>query len=221
MVLTKSPADTASKIRPTVYIVDDDVDIRTKLSQLLSTVGLHTRSFTSGREFLENVSPDCVGCMVCDVRMPMMSGLELLERLGAEDYDLPVVIVTAHADVPMAVSAMKLGAIEFLEKPVRPQVLLDHIQGAMSRHIETRERRNAVRAIEERLAKLTPRESEVVDLVVEGLTSKEIATRLQLSPKTVHVHRAEAMAKLNAGSVADLVRMVVYAREAGRASTEQ
>ncbi|MCA9296746.1 MAG: response regulator transcription factor, partial [Phycisphaerales bacterium] len=171
MTSTNAPAGPAATVpdsKPTVYIVDDNEDIRNTMSQLVSTVGLHARTFKSGTEFLENVSPECVGCMVSDVRMPMMSGLELLERLGEGDYDLPVVMVTGYADVPMAVSAMKLGAIEFLEKPVRPQVLLDHIQGAISKHIEMRRRRNAVRAIQERLAKLTPRESEVVDLVVDG-----------------------------------------------------
>jgi len=208
--MTEMPPDA------TVYIVDDHDGIRESMSKLVATVGLRSATFASGQAFLDEVDRDCVGCMVTDVRMPMMSGLELLERLRQTGHDLPVVVVTGYADVPMAVSAMKLGAVEFLEKPARPQVLLDHIQRAISAHVAISRRRNEIRDIERRQSRLTPRESEVVDLVVDGMTSREIANRLGVSPKTVHVHRSEAMSKLEAGSVADLVRLIVTAREARR-----
>lgn len=202
----------ADHAEPTVFIVDDDAGIRQALRTLAKSVNLPVRTFDSGPAFLQDVTPSCVGCLVADVRMPLMSGLELLERMREIGYDIPAVMVTGYADVPMAVNAMKLGAVEFFEKPVRPQKLLDLVQSAIVWHAEARRERDAYDAIMACIEKLTPREREVVDLVVDGHTSRAIADQLGLSPKTVHVHRAEAMTKMKAGSVADLVRRMVSAK---------
>ncbi len=197
------------KPEPTVFVVDDDKAARDSLRWLLESVALPVQTHACAAEFLEAYDPDRPGCLVLDVRMPGVSGLDLQERLVARGVTLPVIFITGHADVPMAVRAFKAGAFDFIEKPYSDQVLLDRIHQAISLDSRQREvecRRAAVRA---RIRELTPREREVMNLVASGKANKEIARCLHLSPKTVEVHRAQVMRKLAADSVAELVRMVV------------
>jgi RNA polymerase sigma factor (sigma-70 family) len=200
---------------PTVFVVDDDAGVRNSMRRLISSVGLHVETFRSAHEFLRAYDPQAPGCAVMDVRMPEMSGLEVQERLAEADYSIPIIFVTGHADVPMAVRSIKAGAVDFIEKPYRPQSLLDGIQHALTLDEHRRREWQESTEIRSRLSRLTPREREVLDLVVDGRTSKEIAQRLGLSPKTVHVHRSEVMLKMKAGSVAELARLVVTARMRG------
>ncbi len=194
---------------PTVFVVDDDQGVRESLSWLISSIALEVETFDSARAFLTAFTPERGGCLLVDVRMPGMSGLELHRRLKAENPAcLPVIIITGHGDVQMAVRAMKEGAFDFIEKPFNDQVMLDLVQKAVDecvrRKIEVQERQKIL----ERLALLTPREHEVVDMIVAGDTNKVIAYRLSISDKTVETHRARVMEKLQAASLADLVRKI-------------
>jgi len=192
---------------PFVHVVDDEPAIRESLGMLLRSVGLKSRAYAGAHEFLETWRPAGTECLVCDVRMPGMSGLELQEALNARQARLPVVLITGHGDVAMAVRAMKAGASDFIEKPFNDQVLLDAVNRALAR---ARDGQGAGRAeIEMRLDSLTPREREVMLLVVEGRPNKVVATRLGLSTRTVEVHRAKLMEKMQARSLADLVRMAI------------
>lgn len=192
---------------PFVHVVDDEPAIRESLGMLLRSVGLKSRAYAAAHEFLEAWRPAGTECLVCDVRMPGMSGLELQEALNARQARLPVVLITGHGDVAMAVRAMKAGASDFIEKPFNDQVLLDAVNRALAR---ARDGQGAGRAeIEMRLDSLTPREREVMLLVVEGRPNKVVATRLGLSTRTVEVHRAKLMEKMQARSLADLVRMAI------------
>jgi FixJ family two-component response regulator len=194
---------------PTVYIVDDEPAIRDSLAMLLRSVGLASRTFPSAPAFLDGFEDGAPGCLVADVRMPGMSGLELQEALRARAAALPVIIITGHGDIAMAVRAMKAGAADFIEKPFNEQVLLDAVHRALAQQ-RTGEPPSAVRAeIEARVATLTPREREVMLLVAEGRPNKVVATRLGLSTRTVEVHRAKAMEKMQARSLAELVRMAI------------
>ena len=197
---------------PTVFVVDDDEAVRNSLQWLIQSVSINVQTFADAREFLERYNRDDPGCLVLDVRMPGMSGLELQEVLEQRGIHLPVIIITGHANVPMAVRAMKAGAAEFIEKPFRDQELLDQIQLAIERDSKNRARREAVRHIHNRLARLTPRENEVMELVVAGHSSKQIAALLEINQKTIEAHRAHVMKKMGAASVADLVREVLSAR---------
>lgn len=197
-----------------VYIVDDDDAMRDSLVWLLESHGHSVQAFTSAARFLESYRVDMRGCLVLDVRMPGMSGLELHERLASMRSSLAVVFVTGHGDVPMAVSAVKKGAVDFVEKPFSDKDLLRLVAQALElerREAESRRREADVRL---RLDTLTHREREVLDLVVAGRLNKQIADALGISPKTVEVHRARVMAKMAAGSVAELVQAVVAARRA-------
>jgi FixJ family two-component response regulator len=195
---------------PTVYIVDDEPAIRDSLALLLRSVGLASRAFPSAPAFLDGFDPAVPGCLVADVRMPGMSGLELQEALRDRQARLPVIIITGHGDIAMAVRAMKAGAADFIEKPFNEQVLLDAVHRALARHRPGEAPPSAVRAeIAARVAALTPREREVMLLVAEGRPNKVVATRLGLSTRTVEVHRAKAMEKMQARSLADLVRMAI------------
>jgi len=192
---------------PLVHVVDDEPAIRESLGMLLRSVGLRSRAYAGAHEFLDAWRPDGTECLVCDVRMPGMSGLELQEALNARHVRLPVVLITGHGDVAMAVRAMKAGASDFIEKPFNDQVLLDAVNRALA---HARDGQGAGRAeIEARLESLTPREREVMLLVAEGRPNKVVATRLGLSTRTVEVHRAKLMEKMQARSLADLVRMAI------------
>ncbi len=200
----------------TVYIVDDDGAVRQSLRFLLASVKLRCEAFASATEFLaklESGIPEAGACLVLDVRMPGMSGLELQERLARRGSSMPVILVTGHGDVPMAVRAMKAGAYGFLTKPYQDQELLDLINAALAHEATQRDAAEQRRLARERAARLTPREAEVMSLVVDGLANKQIATALNVAEKTVESHRASIMRKMEAGSLAQLVRMSIAAGE--------
>ena len=191
----------------TVFVVDDDAAMRDSLRWLVESIDLPVRTFKNAAAFLDEYSPDQPGCLVVDVRMPGMSGLELQEQLIAREISLPVIVISGHADVPMAVRAMKGGAVDFLQKPFDDQVLIERINNAIGR--DRRARQNGLRQTD--LAalfdRLTPREREVMELVVSGKANKQIAAILDRSEKTVEHHRAHVMRKMEAGSLAELVKL--------------
>ncbi|MGH7127006.1 MAG: response regulator transcription factor [Planctomycetaceae bacterium] len=197
----------ATAAEPAVFVVDNDAGMRKSLRMLIESVHLRVETFASGPEFLERYTPDRPGCLVLDIRMPGMSGLELQERLREREVNLPVIIVTGHGDVPTAVRAMKCGAVDFIEKPFSDEILLDLIQTAIARDQDNLRRRAEQRRIAARRDTLTRREIEVMDLVVTGLSSKEIADRLGVSFKTVEAHRAKIMKKMEARSIPQLIHM--------------
>jgi FixJ family two-component response regulator len=199
------------KPEPLVYIVDDEASIRDSLAMLLRSVGLASEKFADARSFLAAFQPRAESCLVADVRMPGMSGIELLEALRERGAQLPIVVITGHGDIAMAVRAMKSGAADFIEKPFHDQTLIDAVHRALARAADAGNAPAAPDAemLRERLATLSPREREVMALVVEGRPNKTVATRLNLSTRTVEVHRAKAMEKMQAESLADLVRMAI------------
>lgn len=199
---------------PTVFVLDDDPAMRSSLRWLIESVGLTVATFETAEGFLSSYDPGQPGCLVLDVRMPGMSGLELQTALRERLVSLPTIVITGHADVTMAVRAVKNGALDFLEKPFSDQILLDRIRQAIDQDRSERERRTHRREIVERIARLTSREREVMRLVVQGNANKEIAAALNLSPKTVEAHRAHVMEKMEAESLAELIRSVL-AVEAG------
>jgi two-component system, LuxR family, response regulator FixJ len=190
-----------------VYVVDDDDSMRRALSLLLNTVGYKTAAFAAPREFLEKFKADSPGCLVLDIRMPGMSGLELQQHLNKMGSMLPVIFITGHGDVPMAVQAMKEGAFEFVQKPFRDQDLLDRINHALEQDAQNRSTLARRTEVLQRLESLTPRERQVIDLVVDGAANKVIAIDLGLSERTVEIHRAKVMEKMAARSVAHLVKL--------------
>lgn len=191
---------------PTVFVVDDDPAFRKSVTWLVGSVGLPVETFPDAASFLERVRPGIAGCLVADLRMPGMSGLDLQAELSQRDVAIPVILITGYADVPAAVRAMKGGAMDFLEKPMSGQELLDRIREALDRDVETRAS-NARRAeLEARYARLTTRERQVLAEIVAGKPNKVIAADLGVSPKTVEVHRARVMEKMGVDSLADLVR---------------
>ncbi len=193
----------------TVYVVDDDQAVRDSLRWLLESVGHRVRTLASAADFLETCGPDDPGCLILDIRMPGMSGLELQEALAARGIELPIIVITGHGDVAVAVQAMKGGALDFLEKPFNDQVLLDRVQSALTRDAQRRRERAERAALEARLAQLTPREREVLEQVVAGHPNKVVAHNLGISVKTVEIHRARAMEKMQAQSLPDLVAMCI------------
>jgi FixJ family two-component response regulator len=193
--------------KPTVYIVDDDDGMRRALTVLMQTVGYNAVAFERPTEFLQKLDPNQPGCLVLDVRMPEMSGLEVQQQLNRNGSMLPVILVTGHGDIPMAVQAMKDGAFDFLQKPFRDQDLLDRINGALKQDAENRELVERHADLKRRVESLTPREREVMGLVVDGRANKVIAIDLGLSERTVEIHRANVMEKMQARSVAHLVKM--------------
>lgn len=196
---------------PVVYVVDDDDAMRESVSYLLKTVGLEVESFATAQAFLDRFDPERPGCLLTDVRMPGLSGLNLLSELRARVTDFPVIVMTAYADVPMAVQAMQGGAADFIEKPFRDQELLDRIQDVLQNQATHQSDGLKRREIEARLERLTPREREVLDSIVQGMLNKQIASELGLSIKTVELHRARVMEKMEAAHLADLVRqMTLY-----------
>jgi len=188
-----------------IYIVDDNAAVRDAVSWLVQEVGLSALPLDSVQSFLDNFQPERPGCLVLDVRMPGMSGLALQDKLVQEDMMVPVIIITGHGDVPMAVRAMKMGAFEFLQKPFNDQELLDSILKAIELHAEMLDRKKLARKVTEKIATLTPREMEVLDLMRAGKSSKAIANQLDISVRTVEGHRARIMKKMQANSVAQLI----------------
>jgi len=193
--------------RAVVFVVDDDASMREALEDLVNSVGLEVRVFGSPREFLDSVRPDAPGCLVLDVRLPGISGLAFQQQLAAMEISLPVIFITGHGDIPMSVRAMKAGAVEFLTKPFRKEPLCDAVRVALARDGEGRKQRAEILELRNRLETLTPRERQVLALVVTGLLNKQIAGELGTTDMTVKAHRGRVMRKMGAGSLADLVRM--------------
>jgi FixJ family two-component response regulator len=197
-----TPAD------PTVFVVDDDAGLRDALELLLRSVDRPTETFASADEFLEAYDPERPGCLILDVRMPGMSGLALQRRLKALDSSLPIIFLTAHGDVPMAVRAVKAGAVDFLQKPFGDQALLDAIQRAIDRNLSLREERTRRREVTDRLASLTPSEREVMGMLADGKSVQTIASALGLTQQTVKTHRLHVMQKMQTDSVSSLIRII-------------
>jgi len=196
-----------SAAAPTVFIIDDDRGMRQAIQDLVESVGLRAESFATGEEFLERKRANEPCCLVLDVRLPQMSGLDFQRRLTETGVPIPIIFVTAHGDVPMSVKALKSGAVEFLTKPFRDQDLLDAIQQALQRDRAERGRLAEIHDLQERYRALTAREREVMAFVVSGMLNKQIAFEIGASEATVKIHRGHVMQKMQAGSVADLVRM--------------
>jgi two-component system response regulator FixJ len=194
---------------PVVFIVDDDEAMRNSLRLLLKSVGLAVSAVSSAREFLDTYTPEQPGCVVLDVRMPAMSGLEVQELLNLEGALIPVVFITGSGDVPTAVEAMRAGAFDFLQKPFRKQQFIDCIQRALAKDRASRAELEECTAIRERLESLTPREREILTLVTSGIPNKIMARELGVSQRTIEIHRSRVMEKMGATSLAQLVRMVM------------
>ena len=194
--------------QPVVFVVDDDPSIRSTLTFLLNSVGLAVESFDSADGFLQRKLPDAPSCLVLDVRLPGLSGLEFQRELAARNIRIPVIFLTGHGDIPMTVRAMKNGAVEFLTKPFRDQDLLDAIRVALERDRGQREEEKEITELRKRFESLTPREREVISMVVTGMLNKQVAVQLGTAENTVKVHRSRAMEKMHAQSLADLVRMI-------------
>ena len=190
-----------------VFVIDDDASMRDAVSRLLNAVGLTVQTFASAREFLAGRLPDVPGCAVLDVRLPGLSGLDLQREMVERGIHIPVIFITGHGDIPMSVQAMKAGAVEFLTKPFRDQDLLDAVRSGIQLDRQGRKERAELAELRDGLRQLTPREREVMSLVVAGLLNKQIALRLGTSEKTIKIHRSHVMQKMRADSLADLVRM--------------
>ena len=203
-----SPAKfAATTTQPIVFVVDDDASMRQALARLFQSVQLRVEVFASPQEFLQSERPNVPSCLVLDVRLPGVSGLDFQAELPRADVRIPIVFITGHGDIPMSVRAMKAGAVDFLGKPFRDQDLLDAVTAAIQRDQKRREQENTVTDLRGHFSSLTPREREIMALVASGLMSKQIAAQVGLSEITVKVHRSHLMKKMGAKSVADLVRM--------------
>jgi FixJ family two-component response regulator len=193
--------------KTTVYIIDDDPRMRAATDRLLKTVGLHSECFATPQDFLRHKLPNVPSCLVLDVRLPGISGLDLQHKLNEIGVHIPIIFITGHADIPMTVKAMKSGAVEFLTKPFRDQDLLDAIQQALQRDAKERQQQTEIGELKERYAKLTAREREVMGLIVSGMLTKQIASTLGTSEVTATVHRGQVMHKMQANSPAELGRI--------------
>ena len=196
---------------PTVFVIDADAATRESVKRLAESVGLRAETYASAQEFLEAYDPQRPGCVVLDVHMPGMSGLELQEKLPREGIEIPVIFVTGYGDIPMVVRAMKAGALDFIEKPFRSQVLLDRIHEALAQDKQARHRQADRNGFADRVAVLTLREKEVMDLLLAGKSVKEVAVQFNVSHKTVQVHRARLLNKMHVSSVTELVRRAATA----------
>jgi FixJ family two-component response regulator len=201
-----------SRISPVVFVVDDDISVRESLEGLIRLEGLDVETFRSAQEFLAHPRRSAPSCMILDVSLPGLNGLELQKSLSAERQDMPIIFVTGHGDIPMTVQAMKAGAVEFLTKPFADHVLLNAIRNAVNRSRAILARDEELRSLKERYAQLTPREREVMALVVAGLLNKQVAGELCISEITVKAHRGSMMRKMNADSLAELVTMAARLR---------
>jgi len=193
---------------PVVFVVDDDPSVRSSLKFLMSSVGLQVEGFESADALLKRNPPDAPSCLVLDVRLRGLSGLDFQRQLAARNCHMPIIFITGHGDIPMSVRAMKAGAVEFLTKPFRDQDLLDAVRIALEKDRERRERKREVSDLKERFNSLTPREQEVISMVVSGKLNKQIADQLGTAENTVKVHRSRVMEKMHAQSVAELVKMI-------------
>ena len=193
--------------KASVYVIDDDMSVRAAVKRLIESTGLHVHAFATATEFLRFQRPDVPGCLILDVCLPGLNGLDLQRELSAGGLHLPVIFLTGHGDIPMTVQAMKAGAVEFLTKPFRNQDLLQAVAQAVEQDRQARQQRAELAQLRERYLRLTAREREVLELVVSGLLNKQIARELGTSEVTVKVHRSQMMQKMEAGSLVDLVRM--------------
>ena len=197
-----------SETNPIVFVVDDDLSVRRSTERLMRSVGLDVQSFPSAREFLKIPRPERPACLVLDVRMPGLSGMDLQHELAQAGIRIPIIFITAHGDIPMSVRAMKSGAAEFLTKPFRSRTLLDAVRAAIEQDRSVRKSRSEIEELCGRYKQLTPREREVLPLVAAGLLNKQVASELATTERTIKFHRAHIMQKAHAESLADLVRMV-------------
>ncbi len=202
------------KTEPTIFVVDDDAGVRDSLRMLLRAIGRRAETYASAEEFLQSYTSERPGCLILDLRMPGMSGLELQEELSRRGSALPIIFITAHGDVPSAVDAVKGGAVDFIQKPFRDEELIDKIDQALQQNARARTESEEIAKVRARIASLTPREREVMEIVVAGKKNKAIAAELGLSERTIEIHRARVMKKMGAESVAEVVRMVLLARGA-------
>jgi two-component system, LuxR family, response regulator FixJ len=206
-----------TELKPTIFIVDDDASVRKSLSRLLDSLGFAAETFASADEFLKRERYEGIGCIILDVRMPGLSGMDLQEELNKADYTLPIIFITGHGDIPMSVKAMKKGAVDFLPKPFDQKELTDALNRAIQKDRAVKADRAATRGVLEHIGQLTPREHEILQYLITGMLNKQIAFKLGIAEKTVKIHRARVLEKLGARSVAELVRM---AEKAGIESAE-
>ena len=205
-----------SEIEPIVYIVDDDLSVRRSTERLIRSAGLKVQTFTSAKEFLKNARFEGPACLVLDVRMPGLSGMDLQRELTQSGIHIPIIFITGHGDIPMSVRAMKAGAVEFLTKPFRSRSLLDAVRAAIERDRSAHKERTETGELRQRYEQLTPREREVMALVAAGLLNKQVAGELATNERTIKFHRAHIMQKMRAESLADLVRMAEKLGISGR-----
>lgn len=198
-------------LEPAVFVVDDDPSVRSGLARLLKSVGLKVQTFASAPEFLEQADKDCPGCLIVDLRMPAMSGLDLQKQLQANSISFPIIFLTAFGNVPASVRAMKAGAVDFLEKPVDDQTLIDTVFRALELDRIQRARQAEIQAVHDRFNSLTPREVEVFQLIITGRLNKQVAYELNTSEKTIKVHRARILEKMQCQSLAELVHLAAKA----------
>jgi len=206
-LVCNSRREVGSELTPIIYVVDDDASVRKSLERLITSMDFHVEIFTSAQEFLRFDRPDRPCCLVLDIRMPGISGLDLQEELTVANYTIPIIFITGHGDIPMSVRAMKKGAVDFLTKPFDDQDLLDAIHKAIEQDKSTKQEQSEISEIQKCVDSLTSREREVFALIVTGMLNKQVAYTLKVSEKTVKVHRARVMQKMHAKSLAHLVRM--------------
>ena len=199
-----------TKAKTLVYLVDDDFSIRDSLSMLIETTGQAVRCFESADEFLNNFDPDQAGCLILDVRMPSITGLELQEELVRRDFAIPIIFISGHADVPDSSKAFRAGAVDYMEKPFDSEKLLNRMEEAIQKDLDTRVYNAEKRKLKNRLSQLTPKEHEVYILIVKGLSNKEAAKQLKVSNRTIDVHRARVMEKMQAEDLAELTVMAMH-----------